>query len=87
MESQIDSLRMELSQGKPQHELIASMKHRGFTIIDAIKASRSLFSLSLKDANDLVATHPDYVEIAVASIPLQDAFFDALEELSARQDD
>ena len=79
MESQLDGLRSEIVDGKSQSDVIASMRRRGLPIIDAIKATRELFGLSLGSAKELVASHFSYKEAAAASAPLQDDVVQVIE--------
>ncbi len=87
MESQLNDLRSEMSDGRTQSDVIASMKRRGFTIIDAIKATRELFGVSLGDAKELVASHPAYNAVAVASAPLHNEILQVFEDCAKNSDD
>jgi len=84
MEYQLDEFRSEIAQGRSQSDIIASMKCRGFTILDAIKAVRTLFAVSLGEAKELVASNAAYSESADASAPLQDEMIRSFEKLSTK---
>lgn len=80
MSNQFEELRSELEQGRSQSNVITSMSQRGFTILDAIKATRELFGVSLGEAKDIVASHVAYRGIADASSPLQDEIIRSFEQ-------
>ena len=63
------------------------MKRRGLTIIDAIKAARELFGVSLGEAKELVASNPAYTEVAIASAPLQNEILQAFEDYAKKTAD
>ena len=79
MKSELADLRLEILEGRTQSELIASMKRHGLTIIDAIKAMRELFGVSLGDAKEVVSSHPAYNDSAVASGPLHNEILQVFE--------
>lgn len=79
-----------LKSGRTRAELIHEMKLRGLTIIEAIKASRELFGVSLGEAKLLVSTHPDWQQVAAAAAPLHheivQAFADPVADGEATSD-
>lgn len=75
----LEKLRHETNQGESRDELITLMQEQGIEILDAIKTVRELFSIPLSEAKRIVASHPSYSEIAIASIPLHDAVIDTFE--------
>jgi ribosomal protein L7/L12 len=77
-----ESLRAALNHGRKRDEIIADMKERGFTIIEAIKSTRELFGLSLGQAKELVCQHPAWAETARESADFQNALLEAFEEIS-----
>ncbi len=56
-----------------QAETIAAMKRQGLSIIEAIKATREIYSIGLGDAKQLVTLHPAWRTEALAAGPLHDA--------------
>jgi hypothetical protein len=58
--------------GLSRGELIGEMKHRGLSILEAIKTTRELFGISLGEAKLLVASHPDWQEAAAAAEPMHE---------------
>ncbi len=84
IESQLDYFRSQVAKGMSQGEVIAAMKSRELSILDAIKAAREVFGISLGEAKQLVALHPDYCETAAASAPLQDELIQSFQDLAER---
>ena len=56
--------------GRSRADLIRDMKDRGLTILEAIKATRELFGVSLGEAKQLVCTHPVWAETTAAATPM-----------------
>jgi ribosomal protein L7/L12 len=85
IEPPLDYFRSELAKGMSQGEVIAAMKCRGLSILDAIKAAREVFAISLGEAKQLVASHPDYCETAAASAPLQDELIQSFQDVAEQR--
>lgn len=81
----LHEFRAELLGGKSQSDLVAEMKHRGLTIIDAIKAVRELYSVSLGDAKQIVSSNPAWVDTASAAVPFHDELIQLFEDLATHQ--
>jgi hypothetical protein len=65
---------LQLQQGgRSQGEILTALKEHGLTIVEAIKASRSLFGIGLGEAKSIVTSHPSWSETAQAARPFQDA--------------
>ena len=79
MTTQLDEFRVQIAQGVSQANVVKLMKLRGMSIIDAIKASRELFHLSLGSAKQVVAGNSAYRLEAVSSEPLQKELIQAIE--------
>lgn len=58
--------------GEPLEQVIANLHTEGLAILEAIKMVRSLYGLSLKEAERLVLTHPAWVNEANTVISLED---------------
>lgn len=74
-----------LKAGRPKTELLHEMKCHGLTILEAIKAARELFGISLAEAKQLVCSHPDWRETAVAGAPLHEELIKACKAAEAGQ--
>jgi hypothetical protein len=59
--------------GASQSEVIAEMRRRDLSIGNAIRASRELFGLSLREAKPVIFEHPAYRDWAEATEPLHEA--------------
>ena len=66
--------------GGSRDEILAAMKDRGRTVIQAIKASMQLFGVGLGAAKAIVASHPSWCQTARASEPLHDALLKAFRD-------
>jgi ribosomal protein L7/L12 len=78
---------LELKQaGSSQDEILTAMKEQGLNIIEAIKASRSLFGVGLGEAKLIVASHPSWSETALAARPFQDAVIESLSTPTGDED-
>lgn len=67
--------------GSSTDEILRTMKDRGLTIIQAIKASMQLFGIGLGDAKSLVASHPSWSPTAEAARPFQDDLIKAFQDV------
>jgi hypothetical protein len=67
-------------------EILAAMKERGLTIVQAIKASTRLFGVGLGDAKSIVASHPSWSGTAQAARPFQEALIRTLAMSTGGQD-
>lgn len=75
-----ERFRSAIRAGQSQGEILADMKRTGLTIMDAIKATRELFSVSLGDAKQLVSQHPDWLTVAAASAPLHESLIQSFDD-------
>ena len=64
--------REALRDGATREEILGRLHARGSTIIDAIKAIRAVFSISLGEAKRLVTEHPAWRAEVEANQPLHD---------------
>jgi ribosomal protein L7/L12 len=85
MEKVIDELRPKISLGMNESAAISHLKESGLSIIEAIKAVRELFQVNLGVAKQLVASHSAYSQVAAASVPLQEEFIRAFEDIGDKQ--
>jgi len=65
--------------------VIADLHSDGLTIIDVIKVIRELYSLGLKEANNLVSKHPAWAKIVEQSKPVQSIFADVFASSSVEE--
>ena len=47
-----------VTQGEPQEDIVRSLQEDGYAIIESIATIRMLFNVSLREAIELVGTHP-----------------------------
>ncbi|MCG6158093.1 hypothetical protein [Rubinisphaera margarita] len=80
MEDQMRKIRYLVDCGISKENIIREMAHEGFSIIEAIKAIREVYNISLRAAKQDVSSHPSYIKAAEDSIPIQDAFYRAFTE-------
>lgn len=66
--------------GMSMDEVLAAMKERGLTMIQAIAASRRLFGVALGEAKTIVASHPSWAEAAAVSALLHDELIKLFED-------
>ncbi len=45
-------------QGEPQEDIARSLREDGYSILESIATIRILFNMSLRDARELIETHP-----------------------------
>jgi hypothetical protein len=72
--------REALRAGATREEIIRRLHDSGANILDAIKAVRATFCVSLGEAKRLVAEHPVWNAEVKAAGPLQEALIQAFEE-------
>lgn len=67
-----------MKSGLSRGELIGEMRHRGLSILEAIKTARELFGVSLEEAKVLVASHPAWEQAAAAAERMHDEIIQVL---------
>ncbi len=77
--------REALLDGATPEEAVGRLHASGSTIIDAIRAIRGVFSLSLGQAKRLVTEHPAWHAEVVANQPIQDAAEAAAKERDTKE--
>jgi ribosomal protein L7/L12 len=80
MASILDDLRMKIASGISESDAIAEMRRADLPILEAIKAVRELFQVSLGAAKQLVGNHPAYSQIAKASDTLHEQFMNVIQK-------
>lgn len=68
-----------MKEGRSRAELIGEMKHRGLSILEAIKTTRELFGLSLGEAKSLVTSHPDWRQASAVAEPMHEEIIQAFQ--------
>ncbi len=71
-ESRLDEYREQMAQGEPPEQVITNLHLRGFTILEAIKAVKQLYGLSLQEAQGRVMGHPKWRDEASKVFLLED---------------
>lgn len=71
-EAAIVPYRQRVREGEPVEQIIASLHADGFTILDAMKAIRALYGLSLGEAKRLVTSHPIWYQVVKANESLHE---------------
>jgi ribosomal protein L7/L12 len=61
-----------VSQGEPRDDVIASLHADGLSIIESIKAVRTLYGVGLGDAKQIVTAHPVWAEVVRNTQPLHE---------------
>ncbi|HEX5443440.1 MAG TPA: hypothetical protein VFW87_06415 [Pirellulales bacterium] len=84
MSTSTEELEEALRSGTSRTELIGHMKTRGFSILEAIKATRSLFGVSLGEAKQLVANHAAWTDIASSAAPMHEEVIRAFEDAESQ---
>lgn len=72
----IEDYKMRVKQGESITSVIGDLHADGLHIINAIIVLREVYSLSLKEAKNLVSEHPAWAEIVEQSKPVQSIFAD-----------
>ena len=71
-------------QGRSEADILTAMSRRGLSILEAIKAARSVFGIGLGSAKLLVSSHPSWSQTAEAAGPLHDALIQACRDAGDR---
>ena len=75
----LNDLRAKIESGMSESDAIAEMHRADLPILEAIKAVRELFQVSLGTAKQSVGNHPAYSPIAMASDPLHEQFMQVIQ--------
>ena len=78
VEDLVRELRQALLQDSTQDDVVALLRARGLTIVDAIKVFRLVYQVSLLDAKRAVSLHPSWRSIAEPGEALHDELIEHL---------
>lgn len=81
----LEGLRSAARSGASREDVIADMRRNDLPIMDAIKAMRELYSISLGEAKQLVTQHPGYSATAAAAAPIHDELMQSFAEAARKQ--
>jgi ribosomal protein L7/L12 len=81
----VETLTVAANQGMSESEVISVLGETGFSIVEAIKAVRTIFSVNLGVAKNLVCNHRAYICSANASQPLQEDAFRVLFDMQGKE--
>ncbi|AWI08946.1 hypothetical protein [Ereboglobus luteus] len=65
-------------EGINQYQLIGALKNEGYSILEAMKVLRRIYSISLGDAKEAITKHPDWKSTVLESQGLHDDFEQAI---------